>query len=585
MPVQQYRARAILLNSVSGLWRSGLLRQLRELVTGWDGDVDGLVGAVVAALETRRLCMFEGPRREVWSTAPDAGSAPIFDEAEESEEVFEQNTFVEYRVVVEVRTRAGDIPVSGVQVRINDQLIGTTGQDGQAPSTGPRGDVALDVELRYENSSARLKRERVTLSITGIDPNTNALSAGQVEHTISKIQDVFGSGAEGFGGDLDFTDTYAGADRVTMENTDDPNLRLMKVNLRVATLSLQVPYLSQVGAGETITIAAAKNGQPAQTQTFRGSIICMPTSTKMCIDYWQITKADGADLSRNDIMQECWDQHSNPSTNYPCPWQEWWHLRAVAGNLAANDPDTDTFTVTDGPAGQGSSASIPSAYANAIVAELSAGKPVVTSTYATNGHVMCVRGAVVDHAGQAQWLIFNDPYGNLAAADSVYDRLDLSAPVGLRGTSTVTVMNLANEVRAVQEILIRLGDYAGPANGLLDETNTNDPTVAAIRQFQSGFTANPDGRVDPNGASEARLNQQLAQGTGPTYKTAENERNAANGAGSDRGRHVYYNGGTEAAGVGGIHRFRLKTEAWTLVIEKTPALTVDEVRARLTPGQ
>jgi hypothetical protein len=387
---------------------------------------------------------------------------------------------------------------------------------------------------------------------------------------------VFGSGAGGFGGDLDFTDDYPGTGLVSMEDTDDPDAKRLKVDVRLATFSVQVPYLSQVGTGETIQIAPPTPANPVgRTHTFTGSIICMPTTTKMCIDYWGITAADGGDLSRNALMQACWDEHTNPTVDFPCPRQ--------ADRVEAAHPCL--YGVDNGPSVAGRAASIPSTYAQALTADLAAGKPVVTSTYATSGHVMCARGAVVTHDDQTAWLIFNDPYDNLAGADSSYDQLDVSAPVGLPGGHAGNPMNVPADVRAVREVLAALQCYDGPLDGPIDETEESDRTVVAIRAFQSGFLRTPDGRIDAGGNNERRLNRRLAQGTRASYSNAENEVSSAVGEGSDRGRHVYYNSRTEARGLGGTRCFRLKAEAWTLVIEPSTTPTQDHIRQRPVPGQ
>ncbi len=486
-----------------------------------------------------------------------------------------------YKVVVTVTTRAGDIPVTGVVVNLDEALLGKTDEEGKSPESAVRTKPTTDIEVRYSNNSEGLNEEVFSLSVKEIVAAAKTFKAGDANHLIAKVQDVFGSGTSALGGDKDFSDTYAGTPDVSMTDTTNPDVKLLSVHVRLATLSLAVPYLSQVGPGETITIKPATPANPAGTQkNYKGSIICMPTSTKMCTDYWGITKQGGGTLSRNFLMQSCWDEHANPSPVYPCPWQDWGHLRRVVGKLA-EAAHKGIYSVDSGPAGSGS-ASIPSNYADALVKELATGKPVVTSTYATAGHVMCVRGAVVDHKGKAQWLIFNDPYGNLASPSSIYDFLDIAAPVGLRGTSTAPVMNNPDDVRAVREVLTRLGHYSGALDGAISESDPKDPTVIAIKAFQG---QGGDGRVDPGAGTEKRLNKALANNTSSSYSSAENEKNTASGAGSARGRHVYYNGETEARGPGRpvSGRFELKTQSWTLVIEPVKPLTKQEISKRLVP--
>lgn len=483
-----------------------------------------------------------------------------------------------YIVVVKVSTRAGNIPLHGISVSVDGASIGNTDGKGKSGESPMRSQDTAMVEVIYENAGQRLKREVFTLSITGIRAESKSFIPGEAKNFIAKIQDVFGSGEGGFSGDKGFTDVYSGSGYVKMEDTDDPDIKLMTVTVKMSTISLQVPYFSQVGIGEMIQAAPPTPANPEGVKyTFQGNIICMPTATKMSIAYWGITATGGSELTRNILMQECWDEHANPTAAYPCPWQEWTHLRNVVGDLVeAAHPGV--YTVDSGPAGDGGS--IPSAYADGIVSEIEKGKPVVTSTYATGGHVMCVRGAVVKHNGEAEWLILNDPYGSLATEDSVYGDLDISAPVGLRGVKTGP-MNQLGDVKAVREVLEKLGHYTGSLDGPLDETDDDDLTVVSIRAFQGG--QNPDGRVDDNGHTERLLNRAIDRGTRSSYSTPENERNVAAGN-NDIGLHVYYNGQTEAKGPGNSGQFRLKTQAWTLVIEKVIPLTKDEIRQNLVPA-
>ena len=489
---------------------------------------------------------------------------------------------VVYKVVVGVCTRGGDIPISGAQVAVNGTSLGATDAQGKTAESAPQSVAEAVINVTYANAGEGLKQETCSVRISSINAESNAFTPGNAENRIPKVRDVFGSGAGGFGGDVDFVDTYSSSGDVLMTDTAAADVKLMSVVVRMATLSLQVPYLSQVGPGETIQVAPPTPANPAgQTHAFRGNIVCMPTAAKMAIDYWGITAAGGGDLSRNSLMQECWDEHNNPTIAYPCPWQKWSHLRSTTADLAET-AHPGVYTVEKGPSwAGGNAASIPSAYANDITTELAAGKPVVTSTYATSGHVMCVRGAVVRHDGESQWLILNDPYGNLATQDSIYDTLDLSAPVGLRGNA-VGPMNDPDDVRAAREVLQKLGHYNGPLDGAVGEADENDPTVIAIRAFQGG--RRPDGRIDDGGRTERRLNRRLSRGARSSYSTPENERNVAGGENA-RGRHVYYNGQTEAKGPGNSGRFRLKEQPWTLVIERVAPLGKADISGRLVPAQ
>lgn len=492
-----------------------------------------------------------------------------------------QEPIKRYKIEVTVVTRAGDIPLQGLAVSVDNGSLGNTDTDGKSPQTPPRTQDTALIEVHYINVAERLKNETFTLSITGISADSKSYTLGNGKNFISKVQDVFGSGADSMGGDLDFSDEYAyPASLASMEDTDDPDIVLLKVDVKMATFSLQVPYLSQIGNSEIIVVQAATEASPTPvTHSYIGSIICMPTATKMLLDYWDITMSDGGELSRNALMQRCWDENDNPSVGYPTPWQGWDDLRVVTGKLL-NESDLNIYSVSNGPSSN--SGSIPSSYANNILGEIKQGRPLVVSTYATKGHVMVIRGAIVDHNESVQWLIFNDPYGNLAGQDSIYDNLDISAPVGLRGSSIVTVINQGNDVLGAREALHHLGHYNGSMTEVVDEADPDDATVLAIKTLQGG--ANPDGRIDPSGRTEAKINQQLNSGTKPSYTNKENEKNTTSGDSATRGKHVYYSSSTEARGVGNNHHFRLKGQTFTLIIEKTIALSSTEIKQKLTPN-
>ncbi|WP_411890996.1 C39 family peptidase [Yoonia sp. SDW83-1] len=470
--------------------------------------------------------------------------------------------------VVTITTRAGDIPISGVIVKSDGRRVGISDANGVV-----RGDLSAcggttTLTAIYENEGARVKREVFTLELSGIDISAGSATGGQARNYISKVQDVFGDGSPSFPGDLDFDDNYDGADLVSVgppPGMDSGSAVL--ISAKMATLSIEVPYRNQNDGTETI-------GGVGQN----GFELCMPTSGEMMAGYWGIEHVADDDtrraLTRLDIMTEARAQNSSLSLfNFPRPWQDWANYRAAMTVLVdASHPDA--YSVSNGPSGGGSER-IPSAYADGLTDLLESGCPVVTSTHATNsGHVMCVVGGVVDHADETQWLIINDPNGSLASSSSIYGEMNIGAPVGLRGSSTAAVMNSAADVRAVQQSLARLGHYTGEIGAAVDGADPNDPTVVAIRAMQGN---GGDGRVDPNGRTERRINSQVANGSRSSYSRAENESNGANG---DRGRHVYYSSSTEAA----PGRFLLKGEAWTCVIEPDTALTTAQISARLNAG-
>ncbi|MEQ9318751.1 MAG: peptidoglycan-binding domain-containing protein, partial [Polyangiaceae bacterium] len=61
-------------------------------------------------------------------------------------------------------------------------------------------------------------------------------------------------------------------------------------------------------------------------------------------------------------------------------------------------------------------------------------------------------------------------------------------------------VNHAADAERVQRLLIKHGVDPGRVDGVVD-----DPTIAAIRSFQSRFLSRPDGRVDVDGRSWREL--------------------------------------------------------------------------------
>ena len=460
-------------------------------------------------------------------------------------------------VVATIVTRAGDIPLRGVMLQANGSYVGTSNAEGMVRGTISACEGQARLKAIYENPDRRVKNEEFTLEITGIDMTARRATGGAARNFIAKVQDVFGSGAAGFPGDKDFVDSYSGADLVRVPVTGAAELH---VTIKLATLSLNVPYRNQNDSREVVQGVASSGG-----------ILCMPSSAEMQAKYWGIenvtTDKTGVEtrsaMTRLDIMNRAQKRAPNMSlASFPRPWQSWDNLNGTIRALAeAANPGS--YSVHSGPAGGKSS--VPSSYADSLTGLIAQGVPVVTSTTATEGHVMIVTGAVVKH----DWLILNDPNGTLASADSIYGTLALRGAVG-QGAP-----NAPADVRAVQEALTRSGHYSGEPGARIDGADPNDPTIAAIRRFQ-GRSA--DGVISPGGATENRLNARVKQGASTSYSSAENERN---GPTDDRGRHVYYNGETEGHENG---RFRLKGQAFTSVISPTTALTKAQVAARLNPG-
>lgn len=468
-------------------------------------------------------------------------------------------------LVVLASTRAGDVPVGGVTIHVDGVKIGETAADGTLRGVVSACEGRLRLKAVYGNAARRVKREEFTLEISGIDAAARKAAGGQARNFIAKVQDVFGSGEGGFPGDKDFTDSYAGGDLVAFAPEGPAELR---VNVKLATLSLSVPYRNQNDRSETIL-----------TSTTSGSALCMPSSAEMQARYWGIeavsTAKDGtttrSEMDRRDIM---WRSYYRAPKAYdldvaPRHWQQWGNLRGALAELAQTAAPS-LYSVKTAPKSNAVE-DIPSAYADGVTRLLAQAQPVVVSTYATAfGHVMTAIGAVVRHDGTSEWLIMNDPNGTLASADSLYGTLDLRGTVGLNAA------NDPADTRAVQEALTRTGHYKGPTGAPVDAANPDDPTIAAIRDFQG---KGGDGVVSPKGATQKRINTRLGTGTNTGYSRAENE---TNGKQDDRGRHVYYNGETGGKNQG---KFRLKGHEWSSVIEPVTPLTKAEIAKRLNQGQ
>lgn len=79
--------------------------------------------------------------------------------------------------------------------------------------------------------------------------------------------------------------------------------------------------------------------------------------------------------------------------------------------------------------------------------------------------------------------------------------VSITASVGAGGK------NNNPDIIAIQTLLNKWIDPKIGVTGLCTG-KADDPTVIAIKKFQSGFTSNPDGRVDPGGSTLKRLNKE-----------------------------------------------------------------------------
>ena len=204
---------------------------------------------------------------------------------------------------------------------------------------------------------------------------------------------------------------------------------------------------------------------------------------------------------------------------------------------------------------------------------LAKGLPTVVGTKATeSGHIMILRGCVVNRAKSVEWLIFNDPYGNLASPGSLYENISLTSTVGLR------CQNLSGDVVQVQKRLKDGGSYKGPVTGIC---KGNDALVKAIKRFQlkKKCGLKEIGRVAPGSKTLKALNELFA-----TYHGAEGEANVAkaSGEGTKKGQHVYYNRNTR----GFANKFILAgKEGGGLMLMRKKPLATEEIAERLTKDE
>jgi hypothetical protein len=466
-----------------------------------------------------------------------------------------------YQVDVRVVTRAGEIPMRGVEVRLDDERLGVTDEQGRAKSSKLREDGSVLIEAIFENDDEPVKRETFRLRIEAIDADAGTFAAGSSRNEIPKVRDVLGTGSSALPGDVDFIDEYPTNLR---DVTLDASSGRLSVLIRMATFSLQVPYRNQNDGSETIDI-----GKGRRSEAMRGSRLCMPTSEEMQLAYWDVRKSSGEAVSRRDIMQGTYSASRGKSIDFPAPWQRWGEVHAWTSKIVGS-----SLEVQSGP----SNLELPpSAGADSLLKDcLVKGLPVILSI--VGGHIILIRGAVVNHEGRVRWLIFNDPYGNFSSPDSVYADLSLKASVGDGG------VNQPGDVSAVQDVLRSLGFFNGAVDG-----RCGADTIEAIRRYQG---PSPTGRIDPKSPTERTLNRALAGRDNSWYtgEAGEKERNTPAGEGSARGRHAYYDSTTESrssdsAKVERAGHMRFKGPANSMVLVRSPPLTKDEVAARLTPGR
>ncbi len=532
-----------------------------------------------------------------------------------------------FTVEAHTQTRAGGVPLAGVKVQVSSpagvvDLGASNGQGGFSQSPSVSG-AAFTVSAVFENPAEHLKKEELNLVFSGVNPASGAFQCA-VSNQILKVRQVAGAGSQ------DFTQSYSlDPASTTGEVSYSAADHKFIINLRLATFSLDVPYFNQNSQSDTVSTIPGFDPEPSSHEVlprFTGGILCFPSSVHMLLKYWGSSKTRAQVMQQNylewakDGFPERLDRSSttraaaapaSPALN--ARWQDTssltsagYPLRKWNGSAWVDIADAD-WRIQKGqykvwtlyayqhkaidafkPEGTQFNDKIDDATQLADLPDdiftaefkphfrdkLAQGLPIVIGTSATAGHIMVLRGMVVDKDQNVAWFICNDPFGNLSAAGSIYAPLGLGQSVGLGGS------NQEADVRRVQEVLRACQCYLGEVNGACDGTAA-DPTVAGIKKFQKTKMgqAAPDSLVQPGGATETALDALDFS----SYTSAEGENNSSAASGEDgtRGKHVYYNETTQGVN----HHLEIKG-LWrgVVMLTKTTPFAPAEIAARLTPG-
>lgn len=148
---------------------------------------------------------------------------------------------------------------------------------------------------------------------------------------------------------------------------------------------------------------------------------------------------------------------------------------------------------------------------------LASGWPFIVGTNATDyGHVILVRGAIVDEEGQIHWLLCNDPYGNLSSEGTLSIDFDITNSVGRN------LDNLPADVKAVQSALHAAGHWKGESDGVCSGEEEH-PLVQAITTYQKDVLKlkgkGIDGKASPGGGVAKKLGLTLSTTVGVSSDT------------------------------------------------------------------
>lgn len=224
-----------------------------------------------------------------------------------------------------------------------------------------------------------------------------------------------------------------------------------------------------------------------------------------------------------------------------CCWQYHDRARKLLNSMApegGSSPGIESWEEERNPVSYRADLGDPNGALPHYASLLSQGWPFSVGTNATgSGHIMLVRGVVVDSKQNIRFVIANDPYGNLVTLGSIVEAPTLGGSVGIGGA------NAREDVENIQEILQAKGLFAKQVDGICDGEDPNDPTVIAIIKYQKQFktvpVGQPKGTITPGDKTTVKMGEQAQGG----YEKGE-----INDSHGDTGRHVYYTSSTLASG-------------------------------------
>ena len=214
----------------------------------------------------------------------------------------------EFEVIVQVRTRLGNIPIEGIKATVDGQDFGESDEKGEYPGkTKIINRKCFNIETIYENKDEHLKKETCTIKITNVDPIKESLSAGH-KTTIEGYKTIPAEDKEDFTDELPNT-SFVSKDLFKWENSKESGKKKnLTVIIEIATFSLRgdLVYINQCPGSAQIKLIKGKDPESNHKDfkekevlpEYKGGRLCFPTCSKMLLSYWGVTK------SCQEIVQE-----------------------------------------------------------------------------------------------------------------------------------------------------------------------------------------------------------------------------------------------------------------------------------------